>query len=93
MSKKTQGSVAKKEQQKEQEEMMVTSKKIQDVLETDGFALQPFLIRSEFGDRPSVRLVKVPAINTPDTNAKQDTDTREAEGTEDTAEPAETTQS
>lgn len=92
MPKKTQASVAKKDQEKSQEQMMVTSKKIQEILESDGFALQPFLIRSEYGDRPSVRLVEVPA-NQLETNVKQDTDTGKTESTEDTAEPAEATQS
>lgn len=59
------------------ERMKVTAKKIQDVLEADGFALQPFLVRSEYGDSPQVRLVDTSNI---ETNDGQETNTGEAEG-------------
>lgn len=44
----------------EQEEQIKVSKRIQEVLEEEGFALQPFMQFSEFGVVPRVRLVKVP---------------------------------
>lgn len=56
----------------EQLEMSEVSKEIQVVLESKGYALQPFMQFSEYGVVPRVRLVKVPKDKTNDTNQAAD---------------------
>lgn len=71
-----------KEQQVDENQKKV-AENIQQVLETEGYALQPFIQYSEFGLVPRVRPVKVDEqeTNTNTGNAKQGKDTTEAKGT------------
>lgn len=48
------------EAKKEEEAIEKTAKEVQEVLESNKYALQPFLMVSEQGIVPSVRLAKMP---------------------------------
>lgn len=82
-----------------QKRMKTVSEEVQKILEAGGMALQPFLVRSEYGDRPSVRLVSVETSKeplpdvTPESNDDQTTNTRQEEVSGNTDESAPTTQS
>lgn len=90
MAKKKVSEVNAKQDQEKMEKVQTVSSAIQAILESNNMALQPFMIRSEFGDRPSVRLVETP---NQDNNVRQESNSGEAEKPKDTAGPAETTQS
>ena len=51
------------EREKAMKDLQEVAARIEAVLQETGYALQNYMIRSEYGDRPAVRLVKLP--NTP----------------------------
>lgn len=69
-------------QEEERIEMEKVSKDIQVVLESNKFALQPFLQYTEYGIVPRVKLIKVPVEadkSNPTTNDEQTGDKGESE--------------
>ncbi len=85
MAKKKVSQVNKKVDEDTQKEMLEVSRKIQEILESSGYALQPYHDPRDYeiGIIPRVRLVKVTKDN-PETNVEQGTDTEEAIPAEDT---------
>lgn len=72
----------------EAEEQKRVSARIQEVLEGEGYGLQPFMQYSEFGIVPRVRLVAIKTENNADGQEDNTGDTGETQ-TEDTDTPAE----
>lgn len=97
MSEAKANAAIKAERQAKEQEL---STKLQELLESYGYGIQPFLIRSEYGDRPSVRLVEIPkdptnvqgSVNT-ETNDGQDTNPGEVGADKEESGAAEPTQS
>ena len=85
MGKKRVSEVNKKVDADNQAELVKVSNQIQEILESNGFAIQPYLDPREFvyGIVPKVRLVKV---NNPTSDDQRDTaEASEGSGTEDGA--------
>jgi hypothetical protein len=82
MSKKKVSQVNKEVESEERAEMERVSKEVQEVLERNGYAIQPFMQFSEYGVVPRARLVKVPKDEGNSTNSnnndEQATNTGEA---------------
>ena len=68
-----------KEQEARRDKEQAVAKSIEDILISEGYALQPYIAYSEFGMAPRVRLVEVKS----ETNGETNTET-EVEGSGDT---------